>query len=317
MKNLKDENSNVIEVSGLTKKFEKSVVVDDVSFEIGKGEILGLLGPNGAGKTTTIMMLLGLIKPTKGKIKIFGLDFWPNREKILNRINFSSAYTSFMGRLTVFENLYIFSCLYNVPCPSRKIKTLLENFELVDLKNQFVGNLSSGELTRLNLCKALINDPQLLFLDEPTASLDPDIAQKVRELLFKIRRERNISILYTSHNMEEITQMCDRVIFLDRGEIVASDTPLNLTKMIKDCVLTLTFDAPLTKVKKICLSRSLSFQIPQFNILEITSQEEKIGQILTQLTKEGVVITDIAIKKPDLEDVFLKITRQKYEFIKD
>lgn len=300
----------VLEAKNLTKDFDGFLAVDNISFEIEKGEILGLLGPNGAGKTTTIMMLLGLIKPTEGKIKIFGLDFWPNREKILNMVNFSSAYTFLPGRLTVFENLYVFASLYGVSRPSQKIKTLLENLELFDLKNQPTESLSSGEATRLNLCKALINDPQLLFLDEPTASLDPDIAQKVRELLFKIRAERNISILYTSHNMEEITQMCDRVIFLDRGKIVASDTPLNLTKMIKDSFLTITFDASLSGVKKFCLDRNLNFQIPKPNILEITTQEEKIGQILTQLAQEGVIIADITITKPDLEDVFLKIARK-------
>lgn len=300
----------VLEAKNLTKDFDGFLAVDNISFEVEKGEILGLLGPNGAGKTTTIMMLLGLIRPTEGKIKIFGLDFWPNREKILNMVNFSSAYTFLPGRLTVFENLYVFASLYGVSHPSQKIKTLLENLELFDLKNQPTESLSSGEATRLNLCKALINDPQLLFLDEPTAFLDPDIAQKVRGLLFKIRAERNISILYTSHNMEEITQMCDRVIFLDRGKIVASDTPLNLTKMIKDSFLTITFDASLSRVKKFCLDRNLNFQIPKPNILEITTQEEKIGQILIQLAQEGVIIADITITKPDLEDVFLKIARK-------
>jgi len=306
-----------LEVKNLTKNFNGFLAVDNISFEIEKGEILGLLGPNGAGKTTTIMMLLGLIKPTRGTVKVFGLDFCSNREKILNKINFSSAYTSLQGRLTVSENLYTFSYFYGISHPAQKIKTLLEDFELVDLKNQITGNLSSGELTRLNLCKALINDPQLLFLDEPTSSLDPDIAQKVRELLFKIRQERNISILYTSHNMEEVTQMCAKVIFLDNGKIVACDTPLNLTKMIRDCLLTLTFDTPLKKVKELCLSKNLNFQIPQPNVLEITTQEKEIGQLLTQLAQEGVNIADIIIKKPDLEDVFLKITRQKYESIKN
>jgi len=307
----------VLEVKNLTKDFNGFLAVDNISFQMEKGEILGFLGPNGAGKTTTIMMLLGLTKPTKGKIKIFGLDFWPNREKILNMVNFSSAYTFLPGRLTVFENLYVFACLYGVPHPSKKIKILLENLELINFKNQPTESLSSGEATRLNLCKALINDPQLLFLDEPTASLDPDIAQKVRELLLKIRRERNISILYSSHNMEEITQMCDRVIFLDEGKIVASDTPLNLTKMVKDCFLIITFDASLAVVKKFCLDRNLNFQISKPNVLEIAMQEEKIGQTLTQLAQEGVIITDITITKPDLKDVFLKIARQKYEPIKN
>ncbi len=224
----------VLQVENLTKEFDGFIAVDNISFDLKEGEILGFLGPNGAGKTTTIMMLLGLIKPTKGKIKMFGLDFCQNRGEILKNVNFSSAYTSLPGRLTVFENLYVFAGLYSIVNPDLKINELLESFELTQLKRETTGNLSSGEATRLNLCKALLNDPRLLFLDEPTSSLDPDIAQKTRELLLKTKRERNISILYTSHNMEEVTQMCDRVIFLQRGKIVASDTPLNLTRVIKD-----------------------------------------------------------------------------------
>jgi len=307
----------MIEVENLVKKFNGLVAVDDISFSVQKGEILGFLGSNGAGKTTTIMMLLGVIKPTQGTIKILGLDFSSNREKILNRVNFASAYTRFPSRLSVFENLRVFSYFYGIPRSTPKIKKLLKKFGLADLENRITGNLSSGESTRLNLCKALINDPQFLFLDEPTASLDPDIAHKVREILFEIRQKRNVSMLYTSHNMEEVTQMCDRVIFLDKGKIVASDTPLNLAKMIKGCLLILTFEAPLIKVKNFCLNKKLNFQIPRPNILEITIQEKAIGQVLIQLTKENINITDIAIQKPSLEDVFFKIAHQEYEFIKN
>lgn len=307
----------VLEVKNLSKEFDKTLAVDNVSFEMRKGEIVGLLGPNGAGKTTTIMMLLGITKPTGGQIKMFGLDFLPNRKKILNMVNFSSAYTSLPDRLSVYENLYVFSNLYNVAEPRRKIEKILSDFELNELKNELTGSLSSGQSTRLNLAKAFLNDPQLLFLDEPTASLDPEVAKKVREFLFKMRKEKNLSMLYTSHNMEEITQMCDRVIFLQRGKIVAIDTPLNLTKLIKDSFLSLTFDAPLSKVKEFCRKKKLNCQIPQFNVLEITLKEEEIGTILTQLAREGIEICDIAIEKPDLEDVFLKIASQKHESLKN
>lgn len=225
--------NSVLEVENLTKEFNGFLAVDNVSFEMKAGEILGFLGPNGAGKTTTIMMLLGLIKPTKGGIRVFGLDLEKDREAILNRVNFSSAYTYLPSRITVIENLYVFAKLYGVKNKEAKIRELLASFELSHLKNTPSGNLSSGEMTRLNLCKALINDPEILFLDEPTSSLDPDIAQKTRDILFRIKRERSISMLYTSHNMEEITQMCDSVIFLYEGEIVASGTPLELTKIIK------------------------------------------------------------------------------------
>jgi len=253
---------------------------------------------------------LGVTKPTSGEIKMFGLDFWPHRKKILSQVNFSSAYTYLPDRLTLYENLYVFSHLYGISDSRQEIDKVLDDFELTEFKNELTGSLSSGQLTRLSLAKAFLNDPQLLFLDEPTASLDPEIAKKVHEFLFKARREKNISILYTSHNMEEITQMCDRVIFLNKGRIVASDTPLNLTKMIEDSFLTLTFDAPLAKVKEFCRKKNLNCQIPRFNVMEITLKEEEIGTVLTQLAREGIEICDITIERPNLEDVFLKIAKK-------
>lgn len=301
----------VLEVKNLTKDFDGDRAVDSISFELKKGEILGLLGPNGAGKTTTIMMLLGVTKPTSGNIKVFGLDLAKSREEIAGKINFSSPYISLPDRLTPFENLYVFAAIYGIPNPRDKIRKLLSDFELTDFENELTMELSSGQLTRLNLCKALLNDPELLFLDEPTSSLDPEIALKIRDLLFKIRRERNISMLYTSHNMEEVSRMCDRVIFLNKGKIVASDTPLNLTRMIEDYFLTITFDAPLEKVKNFALNKKLFFEIPQPNILEIKIKEKEVGPILTKLAREGIDICNVAIKNPDLEDVFLKISSIK------
>ncbi len=218
-----------------------------------------------------------------------------------------------MGRLTPFENLYVFACLYEIKNPKERIYEFLKKFELYDQRNKLTQELSSGQLTRLGLCKAMLNDPKLLFLDEPTASLDPKIANKIRDYLFQIRREKNISLLYTSHNMEEITQMCDRVIFLNHGKIVASDTPLNLTKMIGNNTLKLTFDAPLERAKNFCQSRGLNFEIPQPNYLVIVLKEKDIGEILTQLARNNISITDIVIEKPNLEDVFLKIAANRYE----
>jgi len=300
-----------LEVKNLTKNFKGFMAVDNVSFEIGKGEIVGLLGPNGAGKTTTIMMLLGLTKASSGQIKILGLDLEKDREKILNKINFSSAYTYLMERISIIENLYVFSYLYNVKKPKAKIKKLIEKFGLAGMEKTLVRDLSSGQLTRLNLCKAFMNDPELLFLDEPTASLDPEIAQRVREFIFEARKEKNVSILLTSHNMSEITQMCDRVIFMDHGKVVAADTPLNLTKMIEDVFLTLTFDAPQEKVANFCQGLKLNFEITQPNVLELTLKEGEVGKILTQLARHGVNVTNIAIENPTLEDVFLKIVNKK------
>lgn len=218
-------NRLVIEAKGLTKVFGSLKAVDDVSFFLHEGEILGLLGPNGAGKTTIIHMLLGLTSPTAGGIAVFGLDLRRHREEILQDVNFSSTYVAMPYSLTVIESLRVFARLYKVREREEKIGELLTAFEMDKVKNKQVRHLSSGQLTRLNLAKALVNSPKLLLLDEPTASLDPDIADKTRMLLKKIKDERKISILYTSHNMKEMEEMSDRIIFLHRGKIIASGRP--------------------------------------------------------------------------------------------
>jgi len=217
-----------IEAEQLTKRFGSTTAVDGVTLRVPRGEIFGLLGPNGAGKTTTIQLLLGLTTPTSGRIRILGLDLERHRREILKRVNFSSTYVSLPGNLTVRENLNVFARLYGVASSSRKIDTLLELFEVPEIRGRVTGSLSSGELTRLNLCKAFLNDPEVLFLDEPTASLDPDIADKVRTRLRGIQRERGASMLYTSHNMTEVERMCDRVAFLSRGRVIAEGPPREL-----------------------------------------------------------------------------------------
>ncbi|HSE63644.1 MAG TPA: ABC transporter ATP-binding protein [Thermoanaerobaculia bacterium] len=215
----------VLEVQHLTKRFDGVTAVDDVSFSARRGEILGLLGPNGAGKTTTIQLLLGLTAPTSGRVRVFGLEMPSHRRAILQRVNFSSAYISLPFNLSVRENLEVFGRLYGVKDRAGRIARLLDMFEIPDVANTVTGKLSSGQVTRVNLCKAFLNDPEILFLDEPTASLDPDIAEKVRSALKRVQRERGVTILYTSHNMREIELVCDRVIFLSRGRVVAEGTP--------------------------------------------------------------------------------------------
>lgn len=215
----------IVEVKGLTKEFNGVKAVNDISFEMYEGEILGLIGPNGAGKTTTLQMLLNLTTPTKGEIRIFGLTHRSNREEILENVNFSSSYISLPLSLTVAENLTVFARLYGVKKPKQRIDELLRTFEIFDIKNTPTRRLSSGQITRVCLCKALLNSPRILFLDEPTASLDPDIADKTRTLLKKIKDEKGISILYTSHNMKEMEEMSDRVVFMDKGRIIASGKP--------------------------------------------------------------------------------------------
>lgn len=215
----------VVEVNGLTKVFKSFKAVDNVSFDIYPGEILGLLGPNGAGKTTIIHMLLGLTTPASGDINVFGFDLKKNREKIIQDVNFSSSYISMPNSLTVKENLKVFARLYKVKKKEKRISELLKIFEIEAIEDKLVRHISSGHQTRLNLAKALINNPKILFLDEPTASLDPDIADKTRSLLKSIKKNRNLSILYTSHNMKEMEEMSDRIIFLHKGRIIAEGRP--------------------------------------------------------------------------------------------
>ncbi|MBW1699003.1 MAG: ABC transporter ATP-binding protein [Deltaproteobacteria bacterium] len=222
--------SPVIEVKDLTKRFGNLTAVNDVSFSVYRGETLGLLGPNGAGKTTTIHLLLGLTAPTEGSITILGMDLKRYRRQILQRVNFSSTYTQLPTNLTVWENLNVFGKLYGIRKPRTKINKLLEFFGILHTLNVRTGELSSGQITRLNLAKALLNDPEIIFLDEPTASLDPEIASRVRDMLRQIQKENEITIIYTSHNMFEIEIMCNRILFMFQGKIVLKGTPEEVKK---------------------------------------------------------------------------------------
>lgn len=218
----------IIEVDNLVKAFGPVRAVDGLSFIVEEGTITGLLGPNGAGKTTTIQMLLDLITPTSGTIRIFDREYSRNRQEILASINFSSPYVSLPGNLTVYENLLTFGRLYGVKDLRKKVDELADFFEIRSFLKKLTYNLSTGQLTRLNLTKALLNDPKLLLLDEPTASLDPDIADRTRQLLKRIQKERGVTILYTSHNMEEVEELCERVIFIQRGRLKDQGTPREL-----------------------------------------------------------------------------------------
>ena len=215
----------VITVNGLTKRFGETTAVDHINFTVERGEILGLLGPNGAGKTTTIQLLLGLTTPTTGCIDILGMDLRKKRRQVLQRVNFSSAYTHLPSNLTVWENLNVFGKLYGINHPRKAIEALLDFFGILHTLNRRTGELSTGQITRVNLAKALLNDPEIIFLDEPTASLDPEIAARVRDMLRQIQKDRGMTIIYTSHNMFEIEIMCDRILFLSRGKIVLEGTP--------------------------------------------------------------------------------------------
>jgi ABC-2 type transport system ATP-binding protein len=216
--------SPVLEVHSLTKRFGDFTAVNGISFALQPGEILGVLGPNGAGKTTTMHMLLGLITPTSGTISMFGMDLETHREAILQRVNFSSTYMSMPQSLTVEENLWVVARLYGLPDVQRKIDDIVKKLEMGEFRHKVTRKLSSGQTTRLTLAKAFLTEPKIVFLDEPTASLDPDIAHKIRALLKDEQRTSGLSVLYTSHNMREMEEMSDRIIFLQKGNLVAEGT---------------------------------------------------------------------------------------------
>ena len=219
----------LLKIDAIEKRFGSFTAVDSVSLEVAAGETVGLLGVNGAGKTTLMNMILGLITPSSGSIHAFGLNFASHRIEILERTNFCTTYATLPGKLKVHHNLEIFARMYQVKKPKQKVAELLELLEITRLADKITGQLSAGESTRVNLAKALLNDPQLLLLDEPTASLDPDIADKVRKLVRRIQKERHPAILYTSHNMRDIHEVCDRVLFLHEGRILASGTADEIT----------------------------------------------------------------------------------------
>ena len=223
-----DTREIILEARDLTREFDGVKALDRFSFQLRRGEVLGLLGANGAGKTTAMNCLLGLTLPTSGDLFAFGLPLHQNRIAILKRANFSSAYTALPGNLLVWQNLAVFARIYGVPDPKKKVAELMEMLEISHLGKRVTGQLSAGESTRVNLVKAFLNDPELLMLDEPTASLDPDIADKVRKVVQRVRSERDIGILYTSHNMRDIEEVCDRVIFLHKGKIVCEGTPADI-----------------------------------------------------------------------------------------
>ena len=217
--------SIVLGVSDLCKSYSQVVAVEQVSFAVGSHEIVGLLGPNGAGKTTTINMILGVLAPTRGSITIGGIDVAKHRSQALARTNFAAVYATLPGNLTVEQNLRFFGLVYGIKDLSSRIDTLIEQFDLRGLRTTRCGVLSSGEQTRVALAKALLNRPELLLLDEPTASLDPSAAQTIRQQIRALARDEGCGILWTSHNMYEVEEVCDRVLFVSRGRILLEGDP--------------------------------------------------------------------------------------------
>ncbi len=219
---------STLKVKNLSKHYKNIEAVKDISFSVDAGEIVGLLGPNGAGKTTTISMILGILEPSGGSIEILGKMMAEDVEAIRGSINFSAVYTHVPANLSVVQNLKIFGLLYDIADLPGKIESLLTEFDLVKFRNTKAGLLSSGELSRLNLAKALLNEPKLLLLDEPTASLDPSVARDIREKIRTYAKKTGAAVVWTSHNMHEIEHMCTRVLFLSHGRILLAGDPKTL-----------------------------------------------------------------------------------------
>ena len=221
-------SENIIEVKNLNKIYDKIIAVKDLTFEINKGKIIGLLGPNGCGKTTTIAMILGLLKPTSGEVIIKGKNIEKERINLLEKMNFISPYVELPKKLTVEENLKVYADLYGVTNANEKIYELVNELRLNEFFKKKTGELSSGQKNRISLAKALINDPEILLLDEPTASLDPETGDFVRSFIEHYSSKTNVTILLASHNMNEVERLCDSVMMMKDGIIVDTGKPQEL-----------------------------------------------------------------------------------------
>ncbi len=223
-------NDVTIEINNLTKQFKNALAVKNISFKINKGKIIGLLGPNGSGKTTTIGMMLGLIKPTSGTVVINHKNIENNRTSLLEKMNFISPYIELPKKLTIEENLKVYGRLYGVKNLKEKISSLMEKLNLTEFRSRKTGELSSGQKNRVSLAKALINDPEILLLDEPTASLDPDVGDYVRSFIEDFASNKGSTILLASHNMNEVERLCHEVMMMKNGEIIDRGTCGDLIK---------------------------------------------------------------------------------------
>ncbi len=288
------------------------VAVNGISFDLKQGEILGFLGPNGSGKTTTIQMLLGTLLVTSGEICYFGKEFYAHREEVLQKVSFASTYLSLPYILTIAENLDVLGFLYGLSRKEsrRRYQPLLERFGIFRYLHEKVSVLSAGQVTRLMMAKAFFIQPEIVLLDEPTASLDPDISADICDFLLEQREKEGVSILFTSHKMEEVAQVCDRVIFLEEGKIIADDVPENLAKKNSCFRVRLVIVEDMEKAIRIASSCGYVFHF-EHRTLEVNMEEGQIPMYLHALSQAGVIYSGIHIEEPSLDDYFLKIARKR------
>lgn len=306
----------VIEVKNLTKMFGKFTAVDDISFNVEKGEIFGLLGPNGAGKTTVLRMLSTLAKPTSGTATIGGYDIVKNDNEVRKLIGIVSEKMILYNRLTAKENLWFFGSLFNLPRDilTKRIDELLNLVKLTKFKNAQVGTFSTGMRQRMNVIRALLNTPQVLYLDEPTLGLDPQSSVEIREFIKKLNRENGTTVIVTTHMMVDADLMCDRIAIIDHGKIVALDTSANLKKQLNGA------DTAVIKLEVANLNSKLVETIRALNCADSVTQEdvthlkilvhgdEAFDSIIDSIRAKNGKINSIENLKPSLEDVFLHLT---------
>jgi ABC-2 type transport system ATP-binding protein len=308
--------SSIIEVKNLTKMFKKFTAVDDISFDVKKGEIFGLLGPNGAGKSTTLRMLSTLARPTKGTATIGGHDIVKNDTEVRKLIGIVSEKMIMYNRLTAKENLWFFGSLFNIPKDilTKRVDELLELVQLTQWKNAQVGTFSTGMRQRMNVVRALLNTPQVLFLDEPTLGLDPQSSVEIREFIKKLNRENGTSVVITTHMMVDADLLCERIAIVDHGKIVALDTSANLKKIISGA------DTAIIKLNIPNLSSILIEKLEALKCADSVTQEnstelkimvhgnEAFDNVIDAIRTNGGNISSMENLQPSLEDVFLHIT---------
>lgn len=310
----------VIQVENLRKTYEKNSwrpwkdgqkteALEGIDFEVNKGEIFGIVGPNGAGKTTLVNILSGLLYKDTGSVKIFDKETEQNRKELANRMNVATAYSKLSGNLTVEENLRVFAKIYDVETKEEKINHVLELFEINDLRGKKIYHLSAGQKTRANLAKSFINQPEVLLLDEATAGLDPHIADVTRKAIRQINKEHDTTIIITSHDMEDIDSLSDRMMFLHQGKILRTGTPRELKKEIHIKVLEVTVDKVNKEFRRLVdrIDGKLDGNTARVNI----DQEEHIIDILDDISDIDVTVIDIEAKNPDLDEVFKKVARDE------
>ncbi|UCG95745.1 MAG: ABC transporter ATP-binding protein [archaeon] len=288
----------------------------NVSFEVKEGEIFGLLGPNGSGKTTLIKIITGLMKADKGKIKVLGKEVPKELDSIRSEINAVFARAAMFWHLTGEFNLKIYSKIYRIKDAEKKIRKYIKFFELEDKKDMYLDKRSTGELMRFNLARALLNSPSLLFLDEPTIGLDPHISLKVRNFLKKLNKKENLTILLTTHYMEEADYLCDRIAIINKGRIVKIDTPENLKKLLRgECVLELRLkeidNKIIEKVNKLKYVDNAKWVADEEKLRVLVKNLDRCDDVIKNLRGNKTKILSINTDEPTLEDVFIHLTKER------